>query len=185
MDYKKTIIDIKQKLKLELSKDEQDYIDTKKVELQEEPKKEEATAQPQFASMEQLSAMRDELTSFKNEVAEMLSAFAENINKTEKNKVPVEASKETAEEESAGEEVKEDITSLKKEDVKEDKVEMTAETVKHDPEAIEKKAPVLNSVQGTHNMTTKDVVFAKLFGQKLIYNGNHTLKGHSIHKVNP
>jgi hypothetical protein len=104
-------------------------------EVVEEVKEEAVVEQPSYATL-------SDLTSLKNEILDMLAAFAE-VSKEYKKEVPSEL----------------------KEEVKEEEVELSVETVEEivpSPEAnIEKKK--ITKTNNRRVLSTQDKVFAKLF----------------------
>ena len=72
---------------------------------------EESTPAVEYVTLAQFAELREDTKKFMESVTEMLSSAMEMINSTEKNTVPVEASKE-------------------------EEVELAAEAIVHDPEAI-------------------------------------------------
>lgn len=86
------------------------------VELMEEGSEDKAPVEEavpaEYVTLAQFNELREDTKKFMESVTEMLSSAMEMINSTEKNTVPVEASKE------------------------EEEVELAAEPVTHDPEAV-------------------------------------------------
>ena len=118
MNYKEQI----EKLKAIVLGSAEDKVEEKEVvaeavELEEAPAQEEVKDEapsPEYVTLGQFNELKEDTKKFMESVTEMLSSAMEMINSTEKNAVPVEASKEEEE----GEEV-----------------ELAAEPVLHTPDA--------------------------------------------------
>ena len=109
------------------------------VELAEEsadvaPATEEVTME--YVTLAQFNELKENTKDFMESVTEMLSSAMEMINATEKNTVPVEASKQEV-----------------------DEVELAAETVVHDPEAVVKNNEIKVKLNGGQAMTAEDRAF--------------------------
>lgn len=144
MDYKEKLEKVKEILGI--SKKEETEVELAEQPKVEEQKQEAAPEQPKVDMSQELASIKNDMEMFKSEIAEMFSAFVENVNKTEKNKVPVAASK--VEEKVKVEEVKEDVE--------------LATVVKHDPTSVEKKTPVFDFSKRDGKQTTEERVFARL-----------------------
>lgn len=95
----------------------------------------EAPAPVEYVTLAQFTELREDTKKFMESVTEMLSSAMEMINSTEKNTVPVEASKE------------------------EEEVELAAEPVKHDPEAVVKSNDIKVKLNGGAPKTASDRAF--------------------------
>ncbi len=127
-------------------------------EVKEEVKEEVVAEQPLYATL-------SDLTSLKNEILDMLAQFAE-VSKEYKKEVPSELSQDVAEE--STEEIKEELSEEVSEEVSEkvEEVELSSEEpaeINHSPESqVETKKPKFK-FSNRKPITTKDRVFAKLF----------------------
>lgn len=95
---------------------------------------EESTPAVEYVTLAQFAELREDTKKFMESVTEMLSSAMEMINSTEKNTVPVEASKE-------------------------EEVELAAEPVTHDPEANVKSNDVKVKLNGGAAKTAGDRAF--------------------------
>ena len=108
------------------------------VELAEESVDAPATEEVvmEYVTLAQFNELKENTKDFMESVTEMLSSAMEMINATEKNTVPVEASKQEV-----------------------DEVELAAETVVHDPEAVVKNNEIKVKLNGGQAMTAEDRAF--------------------------
>lgn len=107
------------------------------VELAEESVDAPATEEVvmEYVTLAQFNELKENTKDFMESVTEMLSSAMEMINATEKNTVPVEASKQ------------------------EEEVELAAEPVTHDPEAIVKNNEIKVKLNGGQAQTAEDRAF--------------------------
>lgn len=111
-----------------------------KVELAEDVQSEEEVSEPvpaEYVTLAQFNELKEDTKKFMESVTEMLSSAMEMINSTEKNTVPVEASK------------------IEEIDVEEE-VELSAEPVKHDPELQVKNTQIKVKLGAGGKETTAD-----------------------------
>ena len=108
------------------------------VELMEESSEDKAPVEEavpaEYVTLAQFNELREDTKKFMESVTEMLSSAMEMINSTEKNTVPVEASKE-------------------------EEVELAAEPVAHDPETVVNNSQVKVKVGAGAAMTAEDRAF--------------------------
>lgn len=142
MNYKEKLDEIKA---LVFGKvEEETPAPVEEVKLEEEVKEEaaepaEAPAES-YVTLSQFNELKEDTKKFMESVTEMLSSAMEMINATEKNTVPVEASKE------------------KEVEVKEE-VELAAEPVTHNPELATREKEIKVKIGGGAKKTTADRAF--------------------------
>jgi len=139
MNYKERIDALKA---LFLSTEPEAEVKKEEVKLEEEPKAEESKTEApatEYVSLAQFNELKDKLETYVKETAEMLSTAMEMINATEKNTVPVEASKQEEEEEKVE--------------------ELAAEPVKHNPEEVVSNSAPKVSLRGGADKTFEDRAF--------------------------
>lgn len=93
-------------------------------------------APAEYVTLAQFNELRENTEKFMNSVTEMLSSAMEMINSTEKNAVPVEASKQEVEE-----------------------IELAAEPITHDPEAVVSNNTVKVKLNGGEKKTAGQRAF--------------------------